>query len=264
MKADNGSDHTSPAHSGGQEWERDAIAWLVGQCAGPVLPGDVGEAGLARAQECFWEWLGRDAVSRMSLTERGQTIAAANRLTARLRERLEPDRVRRVNHGPVEMRAPKHGPTGVVLARARRMGAAPLVDLAVAAGAGRTLWDEPSESWVVVPGDQQLPDRRYVALRIVGDSMIPLLHSGDTILVDLDGEVRPGAILVARGADDAGASDGYVVKRVDAVLATTLQLSSLNPAFPGLAIPSDRRHILGPVVLRWCAHTLVVPGTTVD
>lgn len=260
MKRDNASHDGPLARSGGgDEWERDAIAWLAGQCAAPVLPGDVADASLSRAQECFWEWLGRDAVSRMSPAERDQTAAAANRLAAQLRLRLEPHQVRRVDHGPVEMRAPIQGATGLVLARARRMGAAPLVDLAVAAGAGRTLWDEPSESWVVVPSDQQLPDRRYVALRIVGDSMIPLLHSGDTILVDLDGEVRPGAILVARGADDGGATDGYVVKRVDAVTATTLQLSSLNPTFPGLAIPSDRRHVLGPVVLRWCAHASLAP-----
>ena len=239
---------------GGREWERDALVWLVGQHGSPLLPSDIGDPVLARAQECFWEWLGRDATDRASPVERARTSEAADRLTAQIRDSVTSRQVWQLDHPPTEMPARAHGPVRSILDHARRAGAAPLVELAVAAGAGRTLWDEPSDSWVVVPTEAQLPDRRYVALRIVGDSMTPLLHSGDTILVDLDGDVRPGAILVARGADDGGASDGYMVKRVDAVSGATLQLSSLNPVYPGLAIPSDPRHILGPVVLRWCTH----------
>jgi len=223
-----------------------------------LLPSEISDPVLARAHECFWEWLGRDAIDRASLAERARTMEAADRVTKRVREAVTSQLVRRLDQAPTEIRARAHGPVRTILDRARRTGAAPLVDLAVAAGAGRTLWDEPSDSWVVVPTEAQLPDRRYVALRIVGDSMTPLLHSGDTILVDLDGEVRPGAILVARGLDEGGASDGYMVKRVDAVSGATLQLSSLNPAYPGLAIPGDRRHILGPVVLRWCTHAAVI------
>jgi SOS-response transcriptional repressor LexA len=248
--------HDGPG--GGGEWERDALVWLVGQHGPPLLPNDIGDPVLARAHECYWEWLGREEADRASVAERARTTEAASRLTARVREAVDSRQVWRLDHAPTEIRARVHGPVRSVLDRARRTGAAPLVELAVAAGAGRTLWDEPSDSWVVVPTEAQLPDRRYVALRIVGDSMTPLLHSGDTVLVDLDGDVRPGAILVARGADDGGASDGYIVKRVDAVSGATLQLSSLNPAYPGLAIPSDRGHILGPVVLRWCTHAAAV------
>jgi SOS-response transcriptional repressor LexA len=250
--ADQPRDLTDPV--GGSEWERDALVWLVGQTGPPVLPCDVVDPVLARAQERFWEWIGRDADRRASSLERERTVAAAAALVAQFVDLTKPPRVHRIDHAPVEMRALADGPVATVLDRARRAGAAPLVELGVAAGPGRTVWDEPTESWVVVPTAAGLPDRRYVALRIVGDSMTPLLHSGDTVLVDLEGDVRPGAIIVARGADDGGATDGYMVKRVSAACSTTLELTSLNPAYPGLTVPSDRRHVLGLVVLRWCSH----------
>jgi phage repressor protein C with HTH and peptisase S24 domain len=238
--------------TGGQEWECDALIWLIGQHAPPLLPGDIGDPVVARAQECFWEWLGRDAAARASSSERAATNAAAQRL-ARLLERPV-EAVHRVDEAPTLMRAQAHGTVGRILDQARQAGAAPLVELGVAAGAGRALWDESCDTWVVLPTAAVLPSRRYVALRIVGDSMTPLLHSRDIVLADLDGEVRAGTVLVARGLDDGGANDGYIVKRVDSISGTTLQLSSLNPAYPGAEIPSDRRYILGPVVLRWCVH----------
>lgn len=258
MRERSGAGHPSrmTVPVGGQEWERDALVWLVGRCGPPVLPGDVSDPVLVRAQECFWEWLGRDAAARAPQPERDRTGVVARRLATELGVSGKPASVRRVDQPPVEIRARVHGPVGQVIDRARDLGAAPLVELGVAAGTGRTLWDEPSESWVALPTAAGLTSHRYVALRIVGDSMIPLLHSGDVVLVDLDADVRPGMILVARGADEGGASDGYIVKRVDAASSTALQLSSLNPAYPGLAIPRDRRHVLGPVVLRWCGHVV--------
>lgn len=240
---------------GGHDWERDALVWLVGQHGPPLLPGDVADPVVARAQECFWEWLGRDAMGRASASERARTDEAARRLVQRLARPVEA--VRRIDEPVTLMRARAHGTVGRVLDQARQAGAAPLVELGVAAGAARALWDESCDTWVVLP-TTGLPSRRYVALRIVGDSMTPLIHSRDIVLVDLDGEVRAGTVVVARGLDDGGVNDGYMVKHVDGISGTTLQLSSLNPAYPGAEIPGDRRHILGPVVLRWRAHG---PGT---
>lgn len=240
---------------GGREWTRDALVWLVGRHGPPVLPGDVGQPMLVRAQECFWEWLGRDAAQQVSAAERDRAMVVADRMVAELAGPGKATAVRCIDHAPPEMRARTRGAVGHVIDRAREVGAAPLVELGVAAGLARTLWDEPSETWVVLPSAVGLPNHRYVALRIVGDSMIPLMHSGDVVLVDLEAEVRPGMILVARSSDDGGTSDGYIVKRVEAATGATLQLSSLNPAYPGLAIPSDQRHILGPVIVRWCTHT---------
>lgn len=125
---------------------------------------------------------------------------------------------------------------------------APRFDLGIAAGTGRALWDEPCDSWVSIP--PELPRGRYVALTVKGDSMLPLLHSGDVVLVKLGPEAARDTVIVARRPDD-----GYVVKRVGSVTPGELELVSLNPAFPA-TIVVDRAEgtVTGTVVLRWCGH----------
>lgn len=124
---------------------------------------------------------------------------------------------------------------------------APRIELGVAAGIGRDLWDEPCDSWIELPVD--MPSGRYIGLGVNGDSMEPLMHTGDTILVRVGSDVQPNTVIVARHPDD-----GYVVKRVDRLTPTTIQLASLNAGYPLLAIPRDPSLIVGTVVLRWCAH----------
>lgn len=128
------------------------------------------------------------------------------------------------------------------------VAAAPRFDLGIAAGAGRVLWDEPCDSWVSIPAG--LPRGRYVALTVKGDSMLPLLHSGDVVLVKLGPEAARDTVVVARRPDD-----GYVVKRVGRVTPGELELVSLNPDFPA-PIVVDRAvgTVTGTVVLRWCGH----------
>jgi SOS-response transcriptional repressor LexA len=241
---------------GRDEWERDALVWLVGQSLDPVVPSDVADARWARAQECFWEWVGRDAVRQATVEEDRVTARTADALAARAAANVAfaVRAVRRVDHGPTVMAPAVRGPVARVLDRAQRAHAAPLIELGVAAGVGRELWDEPTDAWVVLPPPPEVPDRRYVALRVVGDSMLPLLHSGDVVLVDVDGEAGAGAVVVARQGDGGGEGGGYVVKQVGARTETTLELTSLNPAYPPTHIPLDRGFVLGPVVLRWCDH----------
>lgn len=137
---------------------------------------------------------------------------------------------------------------------ASRVRCAPLTALAVAAGEGRELWDEECDRWVELPTG--LRRGRYVALGVAGDSMIPLLHPGDTILVRLGPDLRRGTVVVARRGDDA-----YVVKRVRRVREHDVELVSLNPAYEAMLIPRDDRAILGTVVMRWCSHDdVVVPA----
>ena len=128
-----------------------------------------------------------------------------------------------------------------------RSRSAPRIDLGVAAGVGRDLWDEPCDSWIELPDD--IAPGRYIGLGVNGDSMEPLMHTGDTILVRVGPEVQPNTVIVARHPDD-----GYVVKRVDRLTSTTIQLASLNGRYPPLAIPRDPSLVVGTVVLRWCAH----------
>src|SRR4051812_196698 len=125
--------------------------------------------------------------------------------------------------------------------------AVPVVELGIAAGVGRELWDEPAEAWVELPNDT--PAGEYVALRVVGDSMAPLMHTGDTVLVKRGADTQRDTVIVARHPDD-----GYVCKRVSRVQRTSIELASLAAGRPPITIPRDARLVVGTVVLVWCTH----------
>lgn len=142
-------------------------------------------------------------------------------------------------------RAVRERPASGPVVRGARV--VPVVELGVAAGPGRDLWDEPPERWLRVP--DALPDARYLALRVVGTSMAPMLRSGDVVLVRADArgrEVRPGRVVVARHPDD-----GYVCKRVHAVGARDVALASLEPGHALLRLPRDPALVVGTVVAAW-------------
>jgi phage repressor protein C with HTH and peptisase S24 domain len=122
-----------------------------------------------------------------------------------------------------------------------------VVELGIAAGVGRELWDEPVQSWVELPPD--VPPGKYVALKIVGESMAPLMHTGDTVLVRIGADVKRDTVVVARHPED-----GYVCKRVSRVRRDAIELSSLDPGRPIITIPRDPSLMVGTVVLVWCQH----------
>ena len=122
-----------------------------------------------------------------------------------------------------------------------------LIDLDVAAGSGRALWDVECELCIPLPAE--LPPGRHLALKVSGASMEPLVHTGDVIVVRLGIDVERNTVVVARGQDD-----GYVVKRVGKVSRRSLELLSLNPAFPPIHVPRVANVVLGTVVLRWSDH----------
>ncbi|HET9011036.1 MAG TPA: S24 family peptidase, partial [Gemmatimonadaceae bacterium] len=143
-----------------------------------------------------------------------------------------------------------------VAEEAQAAGAVACVDLAAAAGAGRELWDEPAERWVVLPPG--VPRLHALALRIAGESMAPLLRSGDTVLVELGTSLARGRVVVAR---HPGVEDGYLCKRVERVSRRELLLASLDPAYGTVTIPRDERLIVGTVRLVW-RGACPVPATT--
>jgi SOS-response transcriptional repressor LexA len=225
------------------EWLRDAVVWLAGrriEGQGSVGPAD---PAYERAMVGFAAW--RAA---------GEREAGAARFADRVRARLAGAGrgVRRIDRSPEPVPLGMPGALAPMLAAARGRHAAPLVELGVAAGTGRELLDEPCEAWVALPPD--LPPARHVALRVVGDSMVPLLHSGDVVLVDLDGTAATGAVAVARHPEH-----GYVVKRMGRARAWGIPLESLNPAYPTLVLAPESGALIGPVVLRWCGHAPAKP-----
>lgn len=171
--------------------------------------------------------------------------AIAWRLYERVLARRLGDRV--AGSRPSERAPVVAAPPSLAIAEARRARCAPRYDLSVAAGAGRELWDEACTSWIELPEGVGAGD--HVALTVTGESMKPLIHSGDVVLVRLGQELAADSLVVARGADD-----GYVIKRVSEMLGSRLELSSLNPEFAPLLIPNDPARVLGTVILRWCGH----------
>jgi SOS-response transcriptional repressor LexA len=75
------------------------------------------------------------------------------------------------------------------------------------------------------------------------------MHTGDTVLVRRGGEVKRDTVIVARHPDD-----GYVCKRVSRVRRASIELASLAPGRPAIAIPRDARLVVGTVMLVWCTH----------
>jgi phage repressor protein C with HTH and peptisase S24 domain len=201
------------------------------------------------AEARFLEWYAREARATLSVAERRHLEESADGFVYRVlaRRGMERLRVREVPTDPESAPAWEEGRLAEVVAAAARVRHAPAVELSVAAGAGRELWDEPCDRWIPLP--EGTPDGKYVALRVTGDSMVPLLHDGDTILVKLGEELVPDAVVVARVPDG-----GYVVKRVGGFAGSRVELASLNPDYPPIVIPRDPSLVLGTVLLRWCTH----------
>lgn len=206
----------------------------LAEVVGRALLGDPDHPAWSDAR--FLEWLAADARDEARHRRRRLARTSGDALIARAHARRL--RVGQAGNPPLVRDA-----SPVALAPRR----VPVVELGIAAGVGRELWDEPAEAWVELPND--VPSGEYVALRIVGDSMAPLMHTGDTVLVRRGGDVKRDTVIVARHPDD-----GYVCKRVSRVRRTSIELASLAPGRPAIAIPRDVRLVVGTVMLVWCTH----------
>lgn len=194
--------------------------------------------------ERFIAWLERehDGDRDVDATTRRIAESVASRTRARVRAaRTGAELVTaplRVREGSVV------GSIMTVAERAAAARCAPWVDsLAVAAGVGRELWDEPCDRWVELP--DAVPSGRYLALGVAGDSMLPHLHEGDVLVVDPRRRVTRDVLVVARRPDD-----GYVVKYVSRLTRGALELSSFNTAYAPFAIARVEGAVIGVVVAR--------------
>lgn len=226
----------------------DQMVRLAGGRRVPAAPGDLGDPALARGQQRFWEWFTAYARARESGAARARTEAGVAPFLDRVAARIaELDAlVWRIDAAPSYRRPQAEGPVALTMGAAWAERAAPLIESGVAAGAGRAL-DEMPELWVDLPSE--VPPGRYVAFRVAGDSMEPLVEHGDVVLVELGVPATSGAVIVARNADD-----GYMVKRVERVASAdddTTVLTSINPDYQPIALATGPGTVLGRVVLRW-------------
>ena len=93
---------------------------------------------------------------------------------------------------------------------------------------------------------QGLDPARLSAIAVVGDSMEPVLHDGDEILV----EAVPGAPVRAdpRGIHVVRHGDALLVKRIERPAPGLIRLVSENPAYAPLDLPGEEVAVLGRVV----------------
>jgi SOS-response transcriptional repressor LexA len=228
-------------HDAFDEWDADRLLTLVGEYLYRRNPAVLDE------DERFMNWLARD-IRRRPPTVEDWPADRIRRVRQRVIERALAEHVRVLHGGRTpEMKVVPARPMAQLLDHASREGCAPWASLAVAAGAGRELWDEACDRWVELPAT--VPRGRYLALNVAGDSMTPLIHQGDTILVRLGTDVQPDTIIVARRDDDT-----YVVKRVGRMRRRSIQLLSLNARYEPIVVSRHERAIIGTVVMRWCDH----------
>jgi SOS-response transcriptional repressor LexA len=209
------------------------------------------ETGAATSE--YYEWFAREARARQTPEERAET----ERFAAKFARRLTADwsmrglatrlRVRTRRGRGLSMPASRELDGSTALRIAAQTRSAPIIELGAAAGGGRALWEEPVTAYLSLPED--VPSGAYVALTVSGDSMEPLMHDGDRVLVKLGGEPRKDTVIVARLPDD-----GYVIKRVGRLEPDAIELVSLNPAYAPFWIARDEAPVLGQVVVRWCDH----------
>lgn len=120
------------------------------------------------------------------------------------------------------------------------------LDVSASAGPGALGADERrigefgfSADWL---REQGLDPAYLSAIAVEGDSMEPLLHDGDEILVDTTpGPPRDGIHVLLLG-------EGLHVKRIQHVGSGRLQLISANDAYPPIEVAADEVEIVGRVV----------------
>jgi len=181
----------------------------------------------ANADRVIIDRIARSAAKRLPARARAQQVGA-RLIATELRER------------PASI----VGSIATVAESAAALRCAPWLDsLAVAAGVGRELWDEPCDRWVELP--RELERRRYLALGVAGDSMEPYLRDGDVIIVDPQASLSEHTMVVARRPDD-----GYVVKYVSRLTRRAMELSSFNAEYEPFTIARRPGVFVGAVVAR--------------
>jgi SOS-response transcriptional repressor LexA len=207
---------------------------------------ELADEGLAYQDERFLFWLANDLRAGLDRDQRSRderdAAEFARRALTRLKIRLAEKRLpRRQLH---ERAASVSATLAHAVPAASREHCATILDLAVAAGSGRELWDEPCDRWLELPED--VSSGRYVALRVAGDSMAPVLGPREVILIQLDAAPRVDDLIVARLPDQS-----HVVKRVASMKGSTMELASFNPEYESIFVARDPSPVIGTLIARF-------------
>ena len=225
-------------------YDEDLIDELMRLVAAEI---EVADGERSYRDERFLCWLAEDLRAGMSGAEKTKDECDAKLFARRAVARVAAHRAGvRLPYRELRYRgAPVVAIVSRALGNAAKESCATMLDLAVAAGHGRELWEEPCEEWLELPDDISASDR-YLAMRVSGDSMSPVLEQRDVILIKLGGVPAIDDLVVARVPDQ-----GYVVKQVTSLKNGRVELASFNPRYKSMVIPRDRSSILGIVIARF-------------
>jgi SOS-response transcriptional repressor LexA len=225
------------------ELEKDLLVRLLGERALRGLrPTDP-------ANSALFDWMAREASLNQSRISRGHMELAARTFASRAMALIDAQRpsIGLRDAAPQSENQSEPLPLFSSVGQAARRHMAPRIEAAVAAGAGRAIWDEPCDVWIHLP--DEIPHGRYLAIPVAGNSMSPLFHGGDLVLVRLGSEYATGDVIVASHTDG-----GYVVKKVGLLTHDSVELVSLNSEYAPMDVARSELSVLGIVVLRWCSH----------
>ncbi|PYO76370.1 MAG: hypothetical protein DMD63_14560 [Gemmatimonadetes bacterium] len=207
---------------------------------------ELADDDLTLQDERFLFWLANDLRAGLDHDQRSKderdAAQFARRALTRLKVRLAEKRLPR--RKLCERAASIQATLAHSIPAANTERCATILDLAVAAGNGRELWDEPCDRWLELPED--VPSGRYVALRVAGDSMAPVLGPREVILIELDATPRVDDLIVARLPDQS-----HVVKRVASMKGPTMELASFNPEYESIFVARDPSPVVGTVIARF-------------
>ena len=207
---------------------------------------ELADHDLAHQDERFLFWLANDLRAGLDRDQRSADDRAATGFAQRALTRLAVRAAeKRLPRRQLKERAASVTATlAHAVPAAARERCATILDLAVAAGSGRELWDEPCDRWLELPDD--VSSGRYVALRVAGDSMAPVLGPREVILIALDASPRVDDLVVARLPDQS-----HVVKRVASMKGSTIELASFNRDYESIFVSRDPSPVVGTVIARF-------------
>ena len=108
----------------------------------------------------------------------------------------------------------------------------------------RTLEGETSETLSVVPAR-----RKCIAVKMTDDSMAPVYHAGDVLIVDPKAEPRDKCRVLVSFGDDAAIVRQYNFRGIDRKGSTVYDLSTPNPDHITVTVNSDNPGKLEGVVI---------------
>ncbi|WP_169753709.1 S24 family peptidase [Campylobacter curvus] len=97
----------------------------------------------------------------------------------------------------------------------------------------------------------KIPLKDYDVIKIYGDSMEPFAQNGDSVVIDLESEIRNGDIVIARIGEDL-----YMKKFLRNIVGKEIKLTSLNSFYQDIILRDEEINELKIIGKVWCKFNI--------